>query len=254
MFNSPEFPPEHFSTEAKKEKEFSKEVSPVSEQFLERLYSSPEFLRALSSTWLQVSKSKRQEFGFSILKDLGSDAAWFTKPAGGRYDEETYLSDVQDALMSRLENKLPRKKFHIFGSLHFHPEDPPDFLIIPSANPGDLGSVRAERLKNEIKTGYDLPPLEMVAMTFRKEELKILVFQEPLHYRISDRHEIGEELNITLTDLQHNQDTSQEEVIDVLRHYGHKTALITTHNRQLSEDALKQLASFAYIPKRASKD
>ena len=209
-------------------------------------------MRLLDSTWSLVAKSKRQEFGYSIIKDIGSDATWFTKPTGGRYDEETYLGDVQDVLLSTLAKKLPGQNFHIFGSLHFHPQDSPHFLIVPSASPGDLLSLRAERLRNELETGYDLPPIEMIAMSVRDEELKILVFQEPLHFRPSDLDETEGEINATFRNLQKHQDTSQKEVLDLLRHYGHKAALITTRNGRLSEDALEQLSAFAYVPKRVS--
>jgi hypothetical protein len=254
MSRSPEHSPDFLVGEGNEEKEFSREALPVSEKFLERLYSSPKFSHALNATWLKVSKSKRQEFGFSILKDLASDATWFTKPTGGRYDEETYLPDVQNELLSRLKQKLPGKKFHIFGSLHFHHEGPPDFVIVPSALPGDVGSIRAERGQNEIETGYDLPPIEMIATSIDNGELKILVFQEPLHYRPIDHREIEEEMNITLKDLRHDQDVTQEHVIDVLRHYGHKALIINTANKQLSEEAIKQLTSFAYRPKRFPED
>jgi hypothetical protein len=208
-------------------KETLHEAIPVSEKFLMELFSSQEFLAIFSSA------RKRQEryggeCGFGIMKEIDSDTTHFTAMASSISIEEMYTTPTGaalDKLSKKLKRQFPDKKFVDFGGLHFHPDIGYDPIIIPSPVPGDLQGADAVRAVNRDETGYDFPATEMIAVILPKGETKVLVYQEPAGHRPISfpniRREIGESL--------YQEDIkSQDELLDILRHYGYKAEVVRT--------------------------
>lgn len=220
------------------------EVAPITEQFLETFYCSPEFWRATDAAWEKVNKHKGDEFGFGILKDAQSDLTWLTRPQGGKFTNSTDLGDAVELVRNRVAQR-GRKPF-LFGTMHFHSGLDADRIIVPSTLGGDLGMSASDRDDNRHKTGYDIPLTEMIAAWNPDVNLKMLVYQEPLTYQPRKFPALWEELAASLREEMIND---QKEVLELLRHYGYKAEIVESRKSNFTKEELERLKSFAFAPK-----
>ncbi len=239
------------------------EAIPVSEKFLRELFSSQEFISLLAKArkgmqnYVHMHGFQGVEHGFGIIKALATEDAYFTKvvakTSGVSMDEadSTPIDQAVSLMLINLQKRFSGKKFASFGNLHFHAHPvEPDPVIVPSGI-GDLkGSFRG-RISNQEIMHYDFLGLDLVAQMTSDGETKILVYQEPLthspfiHPAIEE--EIGEEF------FTENFE-SQEEVLQLMRQYQYKVAIVRTVGGTFDEEGLKTLAGFAFEPKKIEYD
>jgi hypothetical protein len=250
-FSRDEFPSKGKIQERENEKtEEEAEVAPITERFLETLYSSPAFWTTLKETWQKVEQFAGREHGFSIWKDTKSDFTWLSKPHGGEDEYEIDTIEERDNMLEELGNRFPEQDFLVFGGLHFHTMLGDDPLIVPSGINGDLGVSADLRSKNE-DTGYDIPTMEMIAARNTAGGLKILVYQEPLVYAPAELPHIWQELSESITN---STFSDQEEVLDILRHYRYRAEILRNVKDAFLPDHLRTLTSFSFHPKRQTRE
>jgi hypothetical protein len=257
MSRSPEeFSPEEFANKGQRPErgnettEEEAEVAPITERFLETLYSSPVFWKTLKDTWQKVEEFHGRELGFSIWKDIRSDHIWLSEPHGGEDEHEVATTGQFDEMQQQLWSSFPERDFCVLGRLHFHTRVGEDPLIIPSGADGDLGAGADLRSRNE-DTGYEIPPIEMIVARTTAGELKILVYQEPLEYVPEKLDSIWKELDES---LDYSTIKDQQEVLGILRHYQYRTEVIKGVKDAFTDEQLKNLAAFAFVPRRMQED
>jgi hypothetical protein len=226
------------------------EVAPVTGEFLIELGSSPDFIGLLEETARYMKDTPYDEAGFGIIKELDSDRTYFTGLCAQKGFALTEIERQLREIEERLELKNPEKKTVILATLHFHPSYPhkpsQDPIIIPTGTDGDLDSTAVYTDANEIKTGHDFPPIEMISAITTDNEVKMLIYQEPLgeQHAIFPRT-ISKELQEALKETNF---TDQEQILELLRKYNYKAEIIRTKKSVLDDQALQTLASFAFTP------
>jgi hypothetical protein len=215
----------------------------VSAEFLERLYGSRSFAQKLTETMHLVGKFDGREFGFVIWKDRDSDGSWMTQPAGGEFDAEVDMGAQHKELALRLEKQHPNKVVVRLSKLHFHGILGRDAnILVPSGTELDLGAASADRDWNAFRAGVDLPSIEMIGLLDPQGEAQVLVFQEPLGYRPMHEPAICDEIDLTLEELAQSSSTTQQDVIEALRHYKYKASVLKTSGGSLRDEDLKNLS------------
>jgi hypothetical protein len=257
MPKSPEVSSE-FEPKSPKEKQEPKdwwersEIRQVTPQFLRGLYSSPRFVKTFRENFSRVNEYKGQrEFGFVVFKDPDSETVWFSKPIGGLLPTETDFTRAIEEVEEGIERKYPTRSPYILGFLHNHPDRPPNYVIIPSGLDGDLGHSSHVRERNAVHVMFDVPTIDMIAMRTSQQDVKLLVYREPLHYRLSEKPAIAEELDLTIDELAARPETTQQEVLDALHYCGYKAVILNLKNGEFGKENLDSLASFAFTVKPA---
>src|SRR6266478_6317239 len=244
MPNSPEWPPQPYPEGAARnsgqENRERGEVAPISEEFLEKFYTSTVFLAQLKEASKKVRQFGGREFGFGIWKRLSSEETLFTDIIGSAYEDAAAIQEAHDELESRLKQDGRDRDFIILGNLHFHSDMGRDPIIVPSGSDGDLGQSYFDRYRNQLKVGFDVPTIEMIATHLVSGELKLLAYQEPLFYKPMEQRAIKREIDETILSLIGSGETTQEDVINALQHYGYKLNVIRTSKGEFLQEELNK--------------
>ena len=104
------------------------------------------------------------------------------------------------------------------------------------------------RERNEIYTNYDVPLVEIICIR-TPEGAVALLFQEPLHYRISAALAIYDELRESVQDF-YERNVPQEEVVETLKHYGFNAAIGQFAGGKLREEDVAFILSLSFTAQK----
>lgn len=221
----------------------------VSKELLSNLFKSHNFNDRIKKVLELMPKVRGRELGFAVLKHPNTEKLYFTEICGGPSVNSTDLTEEIDIVAKHLVEKGEIKfaDIPIVATIHFHPDLGEGPEILPST--ADLEALSGQRLDYWFDEGGESLPIEIVATRTTDREIRMLMMQEPPHYRPKDRQNIFDELLASL-----EQCGSEKEAVDLLKHYGYKTKVLRTHRRRITAGDLKELTQlFAYDPKKVAE-
>lgn len=222
----------------------------ISKGVLTKIFSSEQFNSRIEYIISKMQEKEGREHGFVVLRDNNGDEEYFSEVVGGQHINETNLSSAT----AELHDKICRQKeyddhFTVLPTIitfHTHPIIAGDSAIFVAPSDLDIQAGADTRQSNG-NSGYDYPPIEMVGMRIGNgDALSVLVYQEPSNYRMCDQKYMLEELSETLLDT---EGFTQQDVLELLKHYQYKVLLVRFSDGRFSDEDVKEMAStFAYKP------
>lgn len=222
----------------KKRTEEDHSFRPVSSRYLYRLLTSERFLSNFKSA-LQKVRKESNEYGYEILKEVGSDQTHLSELIKG--GENALLFEYKKE-HERAHKLFPGKSFFEFGTLHFHPLEE---IVVPSSN--DLALNSTSRQVNS-RLGCNFPPIDMIALV-KGGKVLILAYQEPLGV-------LNSKFAFDLLDDTLAEAETQNEVIAILTASRYKAMMLRAHASGdfYREDVIKFADYFAFTPEKENRE
>ena len=222
-------------------KENDNENLKISEGFISKLFTGSQFKKKINEALEKMYEHEGSEFGSIIFFDEKEHKIDIPDPIGGDTWYSTKLSQLIDYGYGL-----------ILGTFHLHPTMGTDPIIYPSKSDLVCGNHYREKNKNE--EDYDFPPMEIIISRISKEnshkEFKMLIYQEPLKYKINVQDNI---FNATVDTLY--QASDQKGILGILRGAGYKCLIVKTKKGEILPTDIKKISStfFANIKKNQKK-